>query len=67
MGTEDEIMVLKAVVIAFVDVLNIEGDDMVEILEEVCSVVRVEFVPMCVDTVPDVPAVEPTISLEVIV
>lgn len=66
MGTEDEIMVLKEVVIAFVDVLNIGGNDMVETLE-VCSVVRVEFVAMFVDTVPDVPEVEPTISLEVIV
>lgn len=64
MGTEDEIMVLKAVVIAFVDVLNIGEDDMLETLE-VCSVVRVEFVPMFVDTVPDVPEVEPTISVEV--
>lgn len=67
MGTEDEMMVLKEVVIAFVDVLNIGGDDMVEILEELCNVVRVGFVPMFVDTVQDVPEVELTISLDVIV
>lgn len=67
MGTEDEMMVLKEVVIAFVDVLNIGGDDMVEILEELCNVVRVGLVPMFVDIVPDVPKVELTISLDVIV
>lgn len=67
MGTEDEMMVLKEVVIAFVDVLNIGGDDMVEILEELCNVVRVGLVPMFVDIVPDVPEVELTISLDVIV
>lgn len=64
MGTEDEMMVLKEVVIAIVDVLNRGEDDMVEILEELCIVVRVGLVPMFVDTVPDA---ELTISLDIIV
>lgn len=57
-------MVLKEVVIAFVDVLNIGGDDMVEKLEEFSIVLGVELVPMFVDERPDVSEVEATISLE---
>lgn len=48
-------MVLNEVVTAFVDVRSIGGDDTVEMLEELCNVVRVGLVPIFVDTVLDVP------------